>query len=620
MPGMKRMWTCLGISGLAVIVGCGDGAAVRESGAASIASATDDWTSEGSESHTSAGSTTADSASATTASTTQTSSGDDTTMGESCEPGAEACVDGEHQLCVDGTWIDDPCPVGLTCIGDTCSTVCTPGSSVCIDAGSYEQCNEDGSAWGRPTACDVTEVCESGQCLSQCQLAEATKSNVGCEFWAVDMPNLPPRDTYVYAVAISNPSHDDDVTVRVYDGNDGGNEQLLITETIPPRQVRVLNLSGTHSGQVGHYAGDAGFNGTGIAVGRAFRITSELPVVATQFNPIGGASGHTTDASLLLPTHTLAHDYIHLAWAQGHGDGSNLIVVGTQANTTVTITPTVGTTAGQNGLPAMTAGAPTQVTIGAYDYVQLSTGSQDLSGSVITSSAPVAVFGGHTCANVPTTATTACDHVEEQIFPLETWGHNYVAARNPQRANEAMVWRVVAAEDATTITFDPPVSVGAQTMMNATDVLQFSDGGDFHASADKPIMIAGYMVGCSAAGGGCPGDPYMVLMVPEEQYQDDYVFLVDTSYDQDFAKLIRPAGAQIDVECLGVVPAERWSPVGGSGWEVATIDMNPGEALCTTGTNEATGTAPFGIIVSGQASAASYAYAGGLALQPINPQ
>ena len=144
---------------------------------------------------------------------------------------------------------------------------------------------------------------------------------------------------------------------------------------------------------------------------------------------------------------------------------------------------------------------------------------------------------------------------------------------------------------------------------------------DFHVSADDPILMAGYMLGCGAVnGGGCPGDPYMVLMVPVEQYQEDYVFLVDSSYDADFAKLVRPQGAEISLECLGVVPENRWTAIGASGWDWATIDMNPGEAMCAPGTNEATAAEGFGIIVSGQSPAASYAYPGGLALEAINPQ
>ncbi|MCA9662027.1 MAG: IgGFc-binding protein, partial [Myxococcales bacterium] len=212
-------------------------------------------------------------------------------------------------------------------------------------------------------------------------------------------------------------------------------------------------------------------------------------------------------------------------------------------------------------------------------------------------------------------------HVEEQIFPLETWGKDYVASRNPKRGNEPMLWRIVAAEDNTKVDFDPPTMMGASIMMNSGDIVEFQEQQDFTISADDPILVSGYMLGCSATGvGGCPGDPYMVLMVPNEQFQSDYVFLVDSSYDNDFAKLVRPAGAAIDVACMGVVPEDRWTAIGNSTWEWATIDMNPGEAMCKPGTNEATGDEPFGIVVSGQSSAASYAYPGGLALKPINPQ
>jgi hypothetical protein len=233
------------------------------------------------------------------------------------------------------------------------------------------------------------------------------------------------------------------------------------------------------------------------------------------------------------------------------------------------------------------------------------------------------VFGGHTCASVPNTSVTACDHIEEQIFPLETWGTNYVASRNPVRGGESMRWRIIAAENNTQITFDPPVSIGAKVTLDAGEVVEFDEFNDFFISADDPIVVAGFMHGCKATDvnpPGCPGDPSMVLMVPVEQYQDDYVFLVDSSYDRDFAKLVRPSGAQVSVECLGVVPEHRWTTIGSSGWDWATIDMNPGEGMCSTGTNQASADAGFGVIVSGQSYAASYAYPGGLALEQINPQ
>jgi hypothetical protein len=602
-------------------------------------------------------------------STDPTTGGQMTTSGPSeCVDGSEQCKRGVHQVCEGGVYVDvpcaptqfcdettetcqdcacvpgtptgcadetnlnvcaedcggsvpEPCPNGQICVVDACvPLLCAPNSKTCSDADSFQTCNETGTVLGDPVDCPAGQVCQGGECVSACEQAELIKSNVGCEFWAVDLTNLPPRDTYVYAVAISNPSFTTTAKVEIFDKNNNV-EQAIITDMVPPRQVKVLNVSGTNNGQQGFYPGDAGFLGNGIGKGRAFRVASDNPVVAVQFNPIGGASGFTTDASLLLPTHVLANDYLHLAWNNGYGDGSTMAIIATEDNTTVTITPKVNVPAGKNGQPPMPAGVPTNVVLQRYDYIQATPGNSDLTGSVIASTAPVAVFGGHSCANVPTVNTVACDHVEEQIFPLETWGQNYIASRNPKRNNEPMRWRILASEDNTKVDFDPPIAIGPSTMLNKGQFVEFDEQIDFSITADDPILVAGYMLGCQAANlPANPGDPYMLLMIPNEQFQSEYVFLVDSSYVEDFAKLIRPAGAKINLACFGEIPDNRWTKIGNSNHEWATIKMNPGEANCKVGTNEITGSLPFGISVSGQSSAASYAYPGGLALKPINPQ
>lgn len=544
-----------------------------------------------------------------------------------------ACAPGERGDCVDSSSIsicaDDcsgyqPQPCEGVCVDGACTDgVCVPGQLACADLDSVRICNQAGTGWNPSVDCGAGEACLAGACVSACELASASKSNVGCEFWAVDMENLPPRDRYTYAVAISNPSFDDPATISFWDAKQG-TEQMLFTDQVAPREAKVFNLSGAHAQFTSYYQGeDAGFIGSGIARGRAFRVRTSQPVIATQFNPIGGAAGYTTDASLLLPTPVLGLHYILVEWNKGHGSGSSFDILATEDNTTITITPTADTPAGKNGLPAMSAGKPTAVVIDKYDYIQVGGGSKLLTGTRIDSDKPVAVFGGHTCASVPEVSVAACDHIEEQIFPLTTWGTNYVAARNPERGGESMRWRILAAEDETTLSFDPPVAVGKTATLDAGQMLEFDEDEDFFVAADDPILVAGYMHGCTATDhypDSCPGDPSMVLMVPVEQYQQDYVFLVDSSYERDFAKLVRPSGAEVSVECLGVVPEARWTPIGDSGWDWATIDMNPGEAACSPGTNQASGAQGFGVIVLGQAYAASYAYPGGLALEEINPQ
>ncbi|MGB1277923.1 MAG: hypothetical protein ACPG77_19410, partial [Nannocystaceae bacterium] len=285
----------------------------------------------------------------TTEDPTTTTTDPSTTIDPVCTDGEEQCVEAGHQVCEDGQWVDSPCADGEFCdldagtcavcacapgsfgecvdednievCGDDCAGYvpeacglnqicadsmcvpkdCNPGSSVCADDESYQECNDQGTGYDDPVQCTAGDVCDDGACVSACSVAAETKSSVGCEFWGVDMPNLNTQAQLIYAVAISNPSDDYPVEVRVYDGNNNGNEQLLVTQTIAPRDVRVIKLAGTQGQDNGYYNDDAGFNGLGIAHGRGFRIESDLPVIATQFNPLGGASGFTAEASLLLP-------------------------------------------------------------------------------------------------------------------------------------------------------------------------------------------------------------------------------------------------------------------------------------------------------------------------------
>ncbi len=587
------------------------------------------------------------------------------------------CTDGQarcpaptnREVCDDGQWKPAPCPAGqgcdnfgvclpCICTTDTCldagtfgacncldyvpeecgptsacdtvddvlqchSQVCNPGEAQCADADTVLACNATGTAMLPPSDCPPDQLCDFGVCLPACDVVAKNDSSTGCNFWAVDMANVPPRDAYVFGVALSNPNAKLAVKVAIYDRNKNGQEQLVAEGTIGPRDVEIFNLSGTSNGESGFYPGDAGFLGTGIARGRAFRITSELPIVATQFNPFGGALAFTTDASLLLPTHTLGKSYYHLAWDKGPGAGSALVVIATEDNTNVTIRSTVDTAAGPNGMPPLIAGKDVVIPgLKKNDYIQVSAAGKDLSSTQITANAPVAVFGGHSCGNVPDldVKNGLCDHLEEQIFPIDTWGLHYVAARSPARASEPMLWRVLAAEDGTVVQYKPPVSIGSESKLAAGAFAEFTATSDFEITSNNghPVLVAGYTFGCKATGlPDCPGDPSMVLAVPVEQWLNDYVFLVDFSYTNNSVKLVRNKGMSVGLGCLADIP--DWTPVNDK-YETAVVKANPGDPNCQPGTNTASGTSPFSIMVVGESNSTSYAYPGGLALKPINPQ
>ena len=100
-----------------------------------------------------------------------------------------------------------------------------------------------------------------------------------------------------------------------------------------------------------------------------------------------------------LPVDVMTTEYIALGWpAPGVANdlNSELSVVATEDGTDVTIVPTADTTSG------VTAGTATTKTLNRGEALPVQSSTGDLSGSMVTSSKPVSVFGGHKCANVPT--------------------------------------------------------------------------------------------------------------------------------------------------------------------------------------------------------------------------
>src|SRR5690606_29547875 len=114
----------------------------------------------------------------------------------------------------------------------------------------------------------------------------------------------------------------------------------------------------------------------------------------------------------------------------------------------VTITPSVAT-------GARPAGVPYQVAMErGHTYQLRNVGGEgtDLSGTVITSNKPVAVFSGHQCANVPI-GVPFCDHLVEQLTPTVTWGRSFLTEPLATRSG-GDTFRVMASEDGTAVFVD----------------------------------------------------------------------------------------------------------------------------------------------------------------------
>jgi hypothetical protein len=491
-----------------------------------------------------------------------------------------------------------PCPNGQTCVGDACTALfCQPGEKQCEGEDASKQCNGEGSAFDPPVACAADESCSFGECVKLCLQAEATPSSVGCSFFANRMDNY--NYAQVDSLIVGNTSKTKSASVQLYFVANGTNVEQPqgAAVNLVPGATFEFKLQNAAIQKV-----------SVLRKGGSYRVQSTIPIVAYQHSPIGAQA--TNDASMLLPEHALKRAHVIASYKdglQGEDRPSYFNVIAAVDGTTVKWTPTVGTLAGA-GVAAVAAGQTGQVAMNRFDTLQVrAPDNSDLSGTFVDADQPIWVVGAVNCVNVPN-GVTFCDHIEEQMLPLDYWGKTYVGAHSPKRGNEKHYWRVYGGEDGTTITTNP-AQPGTPFMLNKGQwkELVIANNTSFIFASDKPFLPVQYLE--SQNGGAGTGDPAMYQMIPVEQFLDRYAFVTGAGYNQHFVQVIRLAGNP-DVVVDGQVVGGYYA-VGG--YEVADWKISEGAHLAESA-------APFGIVNVGYTPVTSYAYPGGLKLAVINPQ
>ena len=548
--------------------------------------------------------------------------GDDDVGDDDVEP-TDICDDFPGDIVCDGNtavtcdaagdiYATEDCDVGAgyTCWQYLGCVLCYPSTRWCEDNDVVE-CSADGQAQTVVQTCNEAagEVCQSGECISLCDIAEDQASSIGCKFYGVDMEQNHDAPTEPYAIVVSN-VHDSIMARVVVETKAVGTWSLYTQVDVAPQDLAVVDFPG------------AEIAGTGLGVGYAYRVTSNIPVIAYQFNPLDGSGSYTTDASLMLPASAFDTIYRIPAWGSQYGN-SSINVVAEMDGTEVVVTPTVNTSAG-TGVPSGLAGVPmAPITLDEGDVLQVSSPvNTSLDGSLVEASQRVGVFSGNQCANIPTTCY-ACDHIEEQIFGLQTWGTEYVASQLPARTNppEYAIWHVMAGDAATTLTFQAdagvtgvppsPVTLAAGESIELTIQGSGTVLGDFYVTGTEAFLVTQYMIGSSCA--GSTGDPCMVQAVPIEQFLDSYVVLVPDSWVTDKMTLIREPGTTITVDGNNVDAWPAWSETGtvAGMYEIVRLQVEDGAHVLD-------GTSPFGVQVVGYDEYDSYCYPGGLNQEIIN--
>ncbi len=608
--------------------------------------------------------------------------GDDT-PGDSppaiCDDGTHQCGGSVYQVCVGGQWsIQEECQVA--CDAQLGCVNCVPGTAVCED-GNVHSCDASGNVGGETEQCTGANICEAGACVDACASAAENKSYIGCEYMAVDLDNAvevldvqggaqcgapgsknvtrtacgnanstavsglcDPDNTCPsgftcksmnicvldaqlspFAVVVSNPqARPVNVTLT------GPNGEIIL-KTVGAGMVEAITPN-----KAPNTVPDQSIDGTSL-VKKAYKVTSDLPIVAYQFNPLDNVNVFSNDASLLLPTTAYDTEYYAFTWPTlnrriaaanfQHNYYGYITVVANQAGTVIEVTPTAAVVAGATQ-GAIAINTPTQFTLQPFEVLTLQAAADgDLSGTKIKAvgaTPAFGVFGGHeamffgeaTSPDAQHPSGPCCaDHIEEMLFPTSTWGKTFAITRSKSRGtNEPDLLRIMAQKANTTITFDPTPAFGSCNMLQPGQFCEVRIEGDTGITATEPVLVAHYLESAiwTDGFGGLfsppvgEGDPSFSIAVPVEQFRTEYTVLVPSAYAKNFLSIATTGAGAVIVDGLVVA----MTPYAGGVYRAARMQVNAGQHVikCPNGC---------GVEVMGYSDSVSYMFAGGLDLKKI---
>lgn len=599
-----------------------------------------------------------------------------------CTPNSKYCaapsVGGKSKAVMqcgsDGTsaTVAEACEGDAVCLNKQCM-VCAPGTKLC-QGDVAMACNDAGTGMEPADDCGAKgQACLGGLCVNPCQGDIKSNTYVGCDFWAVDLDNaieasggtVYDAQNQQYAVVVSNTASGP-AAVTVSFGTKGQANYKSKTYSVPAKALQVINLPDPSWGMKPQNQDGTSINAL------LYRIQADQPIVAYQFNPLANYGVFSNDASLLLPSTSLGKTYYVMSRRQlADKYRSYVNVIATQpGDTTVAVKVTAKTLAGP-GVPSLKKGAIGTYTLKQGQALNLESDEPDgdMTGTYVEADKAVAVFGGSEASNSPDTgsciakasgAGKACagtsnsgfpqsctadsgcqssccaDHLEEQMFPIDTLGASYVAGHLQARGKEKDAWRFLAVQDGTTVTLQPSQGVNIPTL-NKGAWFEVQSSQDFVITANKPILVGQYMASSYATltteGGTCTvasqcqskygfvaeclsggfqnycapiGDPSLILAAATSQFLDDYIFLVPDKYKTNYVNIVLPAGATAKID-NAVVAASNFQAIPNTLWTVARLSIPAGSHRLQL-------SAKGSLTVYGYDKDVSYGYTGGAGL------
>ena len=388
--------------------------------------------------------------------------------------------------------------------------------------------------------CNADQGCGGGRCVDACTAAVLTKGSAGCDFWTV-APIDDDQSGGCFAVLIANTwdravsldaeygSNTLDISRSTYrvEGSGESSTHIPLEGPLPPGQVAVVFLAHNPSVPGVHPCPpDVTVAVPLETVQRTtmkkpgFRIKTDAPVSAYSIAPYGGARSYTPTATLLLPVSSWTTSYIAVAPYRFSRNNVGVVptprtlqIVAAEDDTEIHMRPTSAITPGP-GVEGAQAGEIRTWTLAKGEVLQI-VQHLPLTGSPITTSKPVGVFGGAKVINLPYEAGWG-DWLQQQIPPLSHWGTEYAVVPYVSRveslsgnSRELIPYTIVAAADGTMLTYEPSRPRDAPEALGAGEAAHFVTDEFFVVKSQDtshPFHVNVYMTG-GATGSGTSSFP-----------------------------------------------------------------------------------------------------------------
>ncbi len=176
--------------------------------------------------------------------------------------------------------------------------------------------------------------------------------------------------------------------------------------------------------------------------------------------------------------------------------------------------------------------------VGELEVTQVfATENRDFTGAYVKSSRPVAVIGGHECANIPYNKDT-CDFIFDMSAPVSEWGTDHIVGPILGRRDRSIgyILRAVAGYDATEVEIKGGGAELAYIRNRGgfTDINVANTEHIMTVTCSKPCMVAQYNKGMYAISNDDhdkPSDPFMMLITPNDHFTNNMTF--STLWDID---------------------------------------------------------------------------------------